>query len=100
MFRRRKNHPAAAGAGTTATAAAEHISVTEPASPTAASADNHLSSPQPPSPDEITMKIVDVFFLTFNSAKNVIDVSVFATHLLAALRQHAPAAGLPDLVAL
>ncbi|PKS09166.1 hypothetical protein jhhlp_003780 [Lomentospora prolificans] len=38
---------------------------------------------------------VDVFFLTFNCAKNFIDVPVFATHLHTAFKQRAE---LPDLV--
>ena len=40
---------------------------------------------------------VDVFFLTFNCAKNFIDVPVFATHLHTAFKQRAE---LPDLVVL
>lgn len=44
---------------------------------------------------------VDVFFLTFNCAKNLVDVPVFATHLLSALGQRESGPGvLPDLVAL
>src|SRR6478752_7562276 len=41
---------------------------------------------------------LDLFLLTFNCAKNLIDVGVFSTHLQAALSQNA--SGLPDLVAL
>lgn len=49
---------------------------------------------------------VDLFVLTFNCAKTVIDVDVFAAHLRGALVQHGgPARGvteveLPDLVVL
>lgn len=31
---------------------------------------------------------LDLFFLTFNCAKNIIDVDVFARHLRAALQEH------------
>ena len=58
------------------------------------------SSSRPDDSDSATMAAVDVFFLTFNCAKNLVDVPVFATHLLAALSQRAAAASLPDLVAL
>ncbi|KAK0655889.1 Endonuclease/exonuclease/phosphatase [Cercophora newfieldiana] len=40
---------------------------------------------------------LDLLFLTFNCAKNLIDVGVFSSHLHGALSQNA--AGLPDLVA-
>lgn len=40
---------------------------------------------------------LDLFFLTFNCAKNLINVGVFASHLYGALSQNAT--GLPDLVA-
>ncbi|KAK0633204.1 Endonuclease/exonuclease/phosphatase [Immersiella caudata] len=40
---------------------------------------------------------LDLFFLTFNCAKNLIDVGVFSSHLYGALSQNA--SGLPDLVA-
>lgn len=49
---------------------------------------------------------VDLFVLTFNCAKTVIDVDVFARHLRSALGQHGGQAGvvtdveLPDLVVL
>lgn len=45
---------------------------------------------------------LDLFLLTFNCAKNLINVGVFASHLYGALsQQNATAgAGLPDLVAL
>ena len=39
---------------------------------------------------------LDLFILTFNCAKNLINVPVFATHLQQALVQNAT--GLPDLV--
>ena len=42
---------------------------------------------------------LDLFLLTFNCAKNLINVGVFASHLYGALSQNATA-GLPDLVAL
>jgi hypothetical protein len=41
---------------------------------------------------------LDLFILTFNCAKNLIDASVFASHLHGALLQNA--SGLPDLVVL
>jgi len=41
---------------------------------------------------------LDLFFLTFNCAKNLIDVGVFSSHLYGALSKNA--SGLPDLVAL
>lgn len=40
----------------------------------------------------------DVFVLTFNAQKQLINVPVFATHLFDAFSQHAGA--LPDLVVL
>ncbi|KAK5656216.1 hypothetical protein OQA88_4977 [Cercophora sp. LCS_1] len=40
---------------------------------------------------------LNLFFLTFNCAKNLINVGVFASHLYGALSQNAT--GLPDLVA-
>jgi hypothetical protein len=54
---------------------------------------------------------LDLFVLTFNCAKNIIDVDVFARHLQNALQQHGQRregdgsrvgdpAGLPDLVVL
>lgn len=52
------------------------------------------------SPDG-TMVGVDVFFLTLNCAKCLVDVPVLATHLLPALSQRSAApAKLPDVVAL
>lgn len=54
------------------------------------------TSPHPAS----TMSAVDVFFLTFNCAKNLVNVPVFATHLASALRERPADAGLPDLVVL
>ncbi len=42
---------------------------------------------------------LDLFILTFNCAKNLINVGVFASHLYGALSQQ-NATGLPDLVAL
>lgn len=41
---------------------------------------------------------LDLFILTFNCAKNLIDTSVFASHLQGALSQNAT--GLPDVVVL
>jgi hypothetical protein len=41
---------------------------------------------------------LDLLMLTFNCAKNLINVSIFAHHLQAALSQNAT--GLPDLVVL
>lgn len=41
---------------------------------------------------------LDLFILTFNCAKNLINASVFASHLHGALTQNAT--GLPDLVVL
>jgi hypothetical protein len=41
---------------------------------------------------------LDLFLFTFNCAKNLINVAVFASHLQAALSQNAT--GLPDLVVL
>lgn len=41
---------------------------------------------------------LELLVLTFNCAKNLINVPVFANHLQAAIGQNAP--GLPDLVAL
>jgi hypothetical protein len=41
---------------------------------------------------------LDLLMLTFNCAKNLINVSIFANHLQAALSQNAT--GLPDLVVL
>lgn len=45
---------------------------------------------------------LDLFLLTFNCAKNLINVGVFASHLYGALSQQnaTVGAGLPDLVAL
>lgn len=43
---------------------------------------------------------LDLFILTFNCAKNLINVGVFASHLYGALSQNATGQGLPDLVAL
>ena len=40
--------------------------------------------------------VLDVLILTFNCAKNFVEVPVFATHLGRALTQNA--AGLPDVV--
>lgn len=54
----------------------------------------------PSLPPASTMSAVDVFFVTFNCAKNILDVPVFATHLASALRDRPADAGLPDLVAL
>ncbi|KAK4211719.1 DNase I-like protein [Rhypophila decipiens] len=42
---------------------------------------------------------LDLLILTFNCAKNLIDVPVFAAHLQGALRQNSGGDGLPDLVA-
>lgn len=80
------------------------LSTTTPNTPllTASAADNNIES----------MAIVastsaaplDLFILTFNAAKNLIDVPVFSAHLYGALGQNAPSTasgdGLPDLVAL
>ena len=41
---------------------------------------------------------LDLFLLTFNCAKNFINVAVFASHLQAAFKQNAT--GLPDVVVL
>lgn len=41
---------------------------------------------------------LDLFILTFNCAKNLINVGVFASHLHSALSQNAT--GLPDLIAM
>ncbi|KAL2017068.1 hypothetical protein VTK56DRAFT_2641 [Thermocarpiscus australiensis] len=46
----------------------------------------------------MTPATLDLFILTFNCAKNLINVSVFASHLYAALSRNAT--GLPDLVVL
>jgi len=46
---------------------------------------------------------LDLFLLTFNCAKNLINVGVFSSHLYGALSQQnatTVGAGLPDLVAL
>jgi hypothetical protein len=43
---------------------------------------------------------IDLFMLTFNCAKNLINVAVFATHLLAAFKQRPAGSQLPDLVVL
>ena len=46
---------------------------------------------------------VDLFILTFNAAKNLIDVPVFSAHLAGALGQDRSLShgdGLPDLVVL
>jgi hypothetical protein len=43
---------------------------------------------------------VDLFVLTFNCAKNLINAAVFATHLLAALKQRPAGTQLPDVVVL
>lgn len=50
--------------------------------------------------DGLTMapSTLDLFILTFNCAKNLIDTSVFASHLHGALSQNAT--GLPDVVVL
>lgn len=58
------------------------------------------SSSSPSSAPEAAMVAVDVFFLTFNCAKNLVDVPVLATHLLPALTERSAGAGLPDVVAL
>ncbi|SPN99945.1 related to phosphatidylinositol phosphate phosphatase [Cephalotrichum gorgonifer] len=81
-------------------------------STTDASPDNLSKSPRPltvststsasdsaSTDSTMAMSAVDVFFLTFNCAKNFVDVPVFATHLLSALRQRSAPGGLPDLVA-
>jgi hypothetical protein len=41
---------------------------------------------------------LDLFILTFNCAKSLIDASVFAAHLHGALSQNAT--GLPDVIVL
>jgi hypothetical protein len=41
---------------------------------------------------------LDLLYLTFNCAKNLLDVPVFATHVQTALRQNATT--LPDIVVL
>ena len=81
---------------TTTTTSATNSSTTASSSSSSPSS----SSSRPDDSDSATMAAVDVFFLTFNCAKNLVDVPVFATHLLAALSQRAAAASLPDLVAL
>jgi len=57
-----------------------------------------------PNPAEKTTAMapspLELFMLTFNCAKNLINVGVFASHLYGALSQNATAGGLPDLVAL
>lgn len=45
-----------------------------------------------------TPSTLDLLMLTFNCAKNLINVAVFANHLQTALSQNAT--GLPDLVVL
>lgn len=52
------------------------------------------------STDAVTMapSTLDLFILTFNCAKNLINLPVFAAHLHGALSQNAT--GLPDLVVL
>jgi hypothetical protein len=51
------------------------------------------------SPGSTTPETMDLLVLTFNCAKNFINVAVFATHLQAALKQNATGA-LPDVVVL
>ena len=43
---------------------------------------------------------LDLFILTFNCAKNLINVATFGAHLHAGLTQNATAGLLPDLVVL
>lgn len=62
--------------------------------------DTPRAATPPPPPPASNMSAVDVFFLTFNCAKNLVNVPVFATHLASALRERPADAGLPDLVAL
>lgn len=47
---------------------------------------------------EMAPSTLDLLFLTFNCAKNLINVPIFASHLEAAISQNA--SSLPDLVAL
>lgn len=66
------------------------------------------SPPTPPEPADsssaraqdadMAPSTLDLLMLTFNCAKNLINVAVFANHLRAALGQNAT--GLPDLVVL
>jgi hypothetical protein len=51
-----------------------------------------------PATEEMAPSTLDLLFLTFNCAKNLIDVPVFSSHLQEAFTQNAT--GLPDLVAL
>ncbi len=48
--------------------------------------------------EKMAPSTLDLLILTFNCAKNLIDVGVFASHLQGALSQNAT--GLPDLVVL
>jgi len=94
MFRRTKApHPQETPSlAQPAPATADKIaSVSVPVSATAGESRSSSASTMTPS------TAVDVFFLTFNCAKNFIDVPVFATHLHTALKQRAE---LPDLVVL
>lgn len=61
---------------------------------------DNLGMKSPTSTDSLTMapSTLDLFILTFNCAKNLIDASVFASHLQGALSQNAT--GLPDVVVL
>jgi hypothetical protein len=51
-----------------------------------------------PSMDTMAPSTLDLFVLTFNCAKNLINVAVFANHLQTAFKQNAT--GLPELVVL
>lgn len=51
-----------------------------------------------PPPSTMGPSTLDLFILTFNCAKTLINVPVFASHLQDALTRNAT--GLPDLVAL
>jgi len=68
-----------------------------------------MRSQRGPHPEEKTTSTamapspLDLFLLTFNCAKNLINVGVFSSHLYGALSQQnatTVGAGLPDLVAL
>ncbi len=52
---------------------------------------DHVTSPERMGPSTL-----DLFILTFNCAKNLIEVPVFAAHLQKALGENGT--GLPDLV--
>lgn len=55
---------------------------------------------EPPPADEMAPSALDLLFLTFNCAKNFINVAVFASHLQGALSQGVAGGALPDLVVL